>query len=85
MFFVLECLEIMKKLKRIQETSRGGRRQVLIRNPHIRMVCETVSRQSGVPFQMVFDDLMDMLASGYLFGLNTQDELYRRALNRLSE
>jgi len=50
----------MKKLKRIQETSRGGRRQVLIKNKHVRTICEGVSMQTGYPFQWCFDELIEM-------------------------
>lgn len=70
-----------KKLKRISETSRGGRRQVLIKNKRIRECCERVAFESGCPFQEVFDELMDMLAGGYLFGENSQDELFRRVIS----
>lgn len=76
---------MVKKLKRLNETSRGGRRQVLIKNRHIRMVCERVSQETGYPFQWCFDELMEMFAEGYLFGINTQDELYSRIVDNLAE
>jgi hypothetical protein len=74
-----------KKLKRIQETSRGGRRQVLIKNKSVRTVCERVSQETGYPFQWVFDELIEMFCDGYVFGLNTQDELFSRITEKLEE
>jgi len=73
----------MKKLKRMAETSRGGRRQVLLKNYRIRTVCERVSQETGYPFQWCFDELIEMFAEGYLFGINTQDELFERITLRL--
>ena len=75
----------MKKLKPIHQTSRGGRRQVLIKSRLIAGVCESVSKQTGYPFQWVFDELMEMIISGYLFGKNTHDELFRRISEKLEE
>lgn len=73
----------MKKLKKIQDTSRGGRRQVLIKNKQVRKVCETVSIQTGYPFQWCFDELIEMFVEGYVFGENSQDELFRRIVDKL--
>lgn len=73
----------MKKLKKLKETSRGGRRQVLIKNQWIRTCCERVSQETGYPFQWCFDELMEMFFEGYVFGINTQDELYHRIIKKL--
>jgi len=75
----------MKKLKPIQKTSRGGRRQVLIKSRKIAGICERVSQSTGYPFQWVFDELMTMFEEGYVFGLNTHDELFRRITEKLEE
>jgi len=69
-----------KKLKPIRETSRGGRREVLVRNDKIRETCEIVSRQTGYPFQKVFDELIEMFVEGYVFGERTSDVLFNRIL-----
>lgn len=73
----------MKKLKRISETSRGGRRQVLLKKRQIREVCEAVHRETGYNFQWIFDELMEMFYEGYVFGVNTHDILYERITNKL--
>lgn len=75
----------MKKLKKIKDTSRGGRRQVLIKNKKIRECCERVAHETYSPFQQVFDELMDMFQEGYLFGRNTQDELFQRIISMYRE
>lgn len=85
MLILLDGMAFMKKLKRIQETSRGGRRQVLVKQRKIRGVCERVSCETGYPFQWCFDELLEMFAEGYLFGINTQDELFRRISDKLEE
>lgn len=72
-----------KKLKHIKDTSRGGRRQVLIKNRWIASICENVSRQTGYPFQWCFDELIQMLVEQYVLGLNTQDELFERISKKL--
>jgi len=72
-----------KKLKRIHETSRGGRRQVLIKNRHIRTICERVSVETGYPFQWCFDELMEMFADQHVLGLNSQDALFKRVVEKL--
>lgn len=74
-----------KKLKRISETSRGGRRQVLLKNKHVRSVCERVSQETGYPFQWCFDELIEMLVEGHVIGVSTQDKLYERIVERLAE
>lgn len=75
----------MKKLKRLSETSRGGRRQVLIKQRQIRAVCERVSKETGYPFQWVFDEFMEMIVEGYVFGVNTQDRLFQRIIEKLEQ
>lgn len=75
----------MKKLKRIQETSRGGRRQVLLKDRQVRTVCERVSQETGYPFQWCFDELIEMFVEGHVFGVNTQDKLFRRIVNKLAQ
>lgn len=75
----------MKKLKPFKHTSRGGRRQVLIKDRQIGGVCERVSQQTGYPFQWVFDELMSMFVEGYVFGKNTHDELFRRISEKLEQ
>jgi len=75
----------MKKLKKFKDTSRGGRRQVLLKDRAICGVCERVSQSSGYPFQWCFDELMTMFKEGYIFGVNTQDELFSRILAKLEQ
>lgn len=75
----------MKKLKKIQETSRGGRRQVLIKNKRVRTVCERVSQETGYPFQWCFDELVEMFAEGHVFGVSSQDKLYMRIVEKLAD
>jgi len=75
----------MKKLKPFKNTSRGGRRQVLIKSRRIAGICERVSQSTGYPFQWVFDELMVMFEEGYVFGKNTHDELFRRIVERLEQ
>lgn len=73
----------MRKLKKLKETSRGGRRQVLIRNDWVRSICESVSRETGYPFQKCFDELIEMLVMGFVLGVNTKDQLYNRIIKKL--
>jgi hypothetical protein len=75
----------MKKLKPFQKTSRGGRRQVLIKSRLIAGICERVAASTGHPFQWVFDELMEMFLEGYVFGKNTHDELFRRVVEKLEQ
>lgn len=75
----------MKKLKKFQETSRGGRRQVLIKPYAIRSVCERVARETGHPFQAVFDELMTMFEEQHVFGQNTQDQLFKRIIEKTED
>lgn len=75
----------MKKLKPFKYTSRGGRRQVLIKNRVIAGICESVSKQTGYPFQWVFDEFIEMILEGYVFGKNTHDELFRRISDKLEQ
>lgn len=75
----------MKKLKRIQETSRGGRRQVLLKNRQVRTICEGVSAQTGYPFQWVFDELIEMLVEGHIVGINTKEKLFSRIVEKLAQ
>lgn len=74
-----------KKLKKFQNTSRGGRRQALIKNKQVRSVCERVSQETGYPFQWVFDELIEMFVEGHIFGVRTQDKLFERILEKLEE
>lgn len=74
-----------KKIKKFQDTSRGGRRQVLIKNKQVRAVCERVSQETGYPFQWVFDELIEMLVEGHVIGINTQDKLFTRIVERLEQ
>lgn len=74
----------MKKLKKIQDTSRGGRRQVLLKNRQVRTICEQVSIQCGFPFQWVFDELIEMLVEGHVIGINTKDKLFERITEKLA-
>lgn len=75
----------MKKLKRFKETSRGGRRQVLLKNQLVRSVCERVSKETGYPFQWCFDELIEMFVEGHIFGKSTQDKLFSRIVERLQQ
>lgn len=74
-----------KKLKRIQETSRGGRRQVLLKNTKVRRVVERVSQETGYPFQWCFDELIEMFVEGHVFGINSQDKLFSRISGKLEQ
>lgn len=75
----------MKKLKSFKNTSRGGRRQVLLKNRQVRSVCERVSQETGYPFQWCFDELIEMFIEGHVFGINTQDRLYSRITEKLGD
>ena len=74
-----------KKLKRFYETSRGGRRQVLLKDKQVRSVCERVSQSTGYPFQWCFDELIQMFVEGHVFGINTQDKLFQRIIEKLEQ
>ena len=75
----------MKKLKKFKDTSRGGRRQVLLKSRRVCGVCERVSQETGYPFQWCFDELIQMLIEQHVFGVNTQDELFSRILAKLEQ
>jgi len=75
----------MKKLKKFKETLRGGRRQVLLKDRKVAGVCERVSMQTGYPFQWCFDELIAMFVEGHVFGINTQDKLFSRILEKLEQ
>jgi len=75
----------MKKLKRFKDTSRGGRRQLLLKNRLVCGVCERVSQETKYPFQWCFDELIEMLIEGHLFGVNTQDVLFARIVRKLEK
>lgn len=75
----------MKKLKKLQDTSRGGRRQVLIKNRQVRTICEGVSAQTGYPFQWCFDELIEMLVEGHVVGVNTKEKLFARIVEKLAQ
>lgn len=75
----------MKKLKSFRSTSRGGRRQVLLKNRKVRAVCERVSQETGYPFQWCFDELIEMFVDGNTFGINTQDKLFKRITERMEQ
>lgn len=75
----------MKKLKRFKETSRGGRRQVILKNKSVRYVCERVSQEAGYPFQWCFDEIVEMFVEGHVFGISTQDKLFERISEKLEE
>jgi len=74
-----------KKLKRFNETSRGGRRVLLLKDRWVGAICENVSRQTGYPFQWVFDELIVMLKEQHVLGLNTQDELFTRIVEKMED
>lgn len=74
-----------KKLKLFKETSRGGRRQVLLKDRWLGAICENVSKQTGYPFQWVFDELVTMLKEQHVLGLNTQDELFERIVRKFEK
>lgn len=73
----------MNKIKAFGTTSRGGRRQVLIKNRQVRVACERVARETGAPLQSVFDELIEMFVEGHVFGINTQDKLFERIVEGL--
>lgn len=75
----------MKKLKAFKDTSRGGRRIVLLKDRKVRSVCERVSQQTGYPFQWCFDELIQMFVECHVFGINTQDKLFERILDRMEQ
>lgn len=74
-----------KKIKPIRETSRGGRRQVLLKNRQVRSIVERVNRETGYPFQWCFDELIEMLVEGHVIGISTQDKLFERVSERFEE
>jgi len=75
----------MKKIKKFKDTSRGGRRQVLIKDRQVAAVCEQVSLQTGYPFQWCFDELIVMFVEGHVFGINTKDKLFSRIIDKLEQ
>lgn len=75
----------MKKLKKFKDTSRGGRRVILLKNRQIRTICEGVSTQTGYPFQWCFDELIEMLIEGHIVGVNTKEKLFSRIVEKLAQ
>ena len=75
----------MKKLKPFQKTSRGGRRQVLLKNRRICGIIERVSQETGYPFQWCFDEWIEMVIEGFVFGYNTHDVLFERIIAKLEQ
>lgn len=75
----------MRKIKPFRTTSRGGRRQVLLRDRRVASVCERVSQQTGYPFQRCFDELIQMFVEGHVFGVGTQDKLFERVVERMEQ
>lgn len=73
---------MVKKIKKLSETSRGGRRQITLNNQAIRETIEAVCRQTGVPFQKCFDQFCDMLCEGYVYGLSTHAALFARVIEK---
>jgi len=71
------------KIKRLSETSRGGRRQLELQNDDIRETCEWVSRQSGCTLQSTFNELMGMFCEGYLYGVETKQILFARMTQKV--
>ena len=75
----------MKKLKPFKDTSRGGRRQVLLKDRFVASICESIAKQTGYPFQWVFDEFIQMIKEQHVLGLNTKDELYARIVAKFEE
>lgn len=57
----------------------------MLKNRNVRIVCERVARETGYPFQWCFDELIELLVEGHLFGISTQDKLFERIIERLEE
>ena len=71
------------KIKKLSETSRGGRRQLELQNDEIRETCEWVSRQSGCSLQSTFNELISMFTEGYLYGVGTKGVLFARMTEKV--
>lgn len=51
---------------------------VRVRNKRMKQVLKSVSMQTRHTYQFCFDVLCTMFEEGYVLGVNTQDELFRR-------
>jgi len=55
---------------------------VRVRNPLMRSVLKSVSMQSQFTYQYCFDELCNMFQEGHVLGVNTQDLLFARLMNK---
>lgn len=55
---------------------------VRVRNPLMRSVLKSVSMQSCFTYQYCFEQLCDMFQEGHVLGVNTQDALFARLMNK---
>lgn len=68
----------MKSRKLKRRLRSNNNRIVRLRNKRIHEIVKHASWQTGLSYQLVFEELMDMLAGGYLIGENTPDALFER-------
>lgn len=60
-------------------------RIVRVFNNDIHACISRVSRELGLPYQTVFDELCLMFVRGYVFGFDTHQILFKRLVERLEE
>lgn len=58
-------------------------RIVRVRHELMHKVFLSCALQTALTYQECFDELCEMFAEGYVLGVNTGDELYKRILNKL--
>lgn len=68
----------MKNRKLTKRLRANNNRIVRMRNKKLHEIIKHASWQTGLSYQLVFEELMDMLSGGYLVGENTPDALFER-------
>lgn len=55
---------------------------VRVRHPLMRSILKNVSMNSAYTYQACFEELCAMFSEGHVLGVNTQDKLFDRMINR---
>lgn len=58
-------------------------RIVRVRNETMHRACLNCALQTALTYQECFEELCDMFHEGYVLGVNTGDELYKRIIEKL--
>lgn len=73
---------MVRNTKRRKGQLRNLNRIVRVRHNKIHHMIQRVANQLGCPYQLVFEEFLEYIGEGHTFGLNSEDIVVRRLLEK---